>query len=110
MMEALNLHYVGPNMRLALEGEPGDGEFESFSSPRTSARASSRYLEAWRENRERLAVLPSHRGKHLKIEWTGFPLHIDDKLYPKKDPEPKEIAGVVEARINGLSVDFLLPQ
>ena len=110
MMEALNLHYVGPNMRLALEGMPGDGEFEVVLVTEEERTRFVQYLEAWRENRERLAVLPSHRGKHLKIEWTGFPLHIDDKLYPKKNPEPNEIAGVVEAKINGTSVDFLLPQ
>jgi diacylglycerol kinase (ATP) len=110
MMEALNLHYVGPNMRLALDGKPGDGEFEVVLVTEDERARFVQYLDAWRENRERLAVLPSHRGKHLKIEWTGFPLHIDDKLYPKKDPEPKEIAGVVEAKINGLSVDFLLPK
>ena len=110
MMEALNLHYVGPNMRLALDGKPGDGEFEVVLVTEDERARFVQYLEAWRENRDRLAVLPSHRGKHLKIEWTGFPLHIDDKLYPKKDPEPKEIAGVVEARINGTSVDFLVPQ
>jgi diacylglycerol kinase (ATP) len=110
MMEALNLHYVGPNMRLALDGKPGDGEFEVVLVTEEERTRFILYLEAWRDNRDRLAVLPSHRGKHLKIEWTGFPLHIDDKLYPKKDPEPKEIAGVVEARINGASVDFLVPQ
>lgn len=110
MMEAMNLHYVGPNMRLALEGEPGDGEFEVILVTEDERARFIQYLEAWRENRERLAVLPSHRGKHLKIEWTGFPLHIDDKLYPKKDPEPKEIAGLVEAKLNGTSVDFLVPE
>lgn len=110
MVEALNLHYVGPNMRLALDGMPGDGEFEVVLVTEEERPRFVAYLEAWRENRERLAVLPSHRGKHLKLEWTGFPLHIDDKLYPRKDPEPKEIAGLVEAKINGTSVDFLMPQ
>jgi diacylglycerol kinase (ATP) len=110
LMEALNLHYVGPNMRLALDGQPGDGEFEVVLVTEEERTRFVQYLEAWRENRERLAVLPSHRGKRLKIEWTGFPLHIDDKLYPKKDPEPSEIAGVVEANLEGLSIDFLVPQ
>jgi len=110
LMEALNLHYVGPNMRLALEGQPGDGEFEVVLVTEDERARFVQYLDAWRENRERLAVLPSHRGTHLQIEWTGFPLHIDDKLYPKKNPEPEEIAGVVDARINGTSIDFLMPQ
>ena len=68
------------------------------------------YLESWQDNRDRLAVLPAHRGKRLQIEWTGFPLHIDDKLYPKKDPQPKEIAGPVEARLEGAAVEFLMPE
>jgi diacylglycerol kinase family enzyme len=110
LMEALNLHYMGPNMRLALDGMPGDGQFEVVLVTEDERARFIQYLDAWRENRERLAVLPSHRGTHLQIEWTGFPLHVDDKLYPKKNPEPKEIAGVVEARLNGASVDFLMPQ
>ena len=110
MLEALNLHYVGPNMRLALEGQPGDGQFEVVLVTEDERTRFVQYLDAWQENRERLAILPSHRGKRLHIEWTGFPLHIDDKLYPKKNPEPKEIAGVVDAAVSADSVEFLMPK
>jgi diacylglycerol kinase family enzyme len=110
LMEALNLHYVGPNMRLALDGKPGDGQFEVVLVTEDERTRFVQYLDAWQENRERLAVLPSHRGTHLQIEWTGFPLHIDDKLYPKKNPEPKEIAGVVDASLDGASIEFLMAQ
>jgi hypothetical protein len=64
-------------------------------------------LETWQENRERLAVLPSHRGKSLKLEWTGFEIHIDDKLWPQKG-DTGEPPARVEARLNG-QVDFLVP-
>jgi hypothetical protein len=67
------------------------------------------YLEHWQDNRERLAMLPTRRGRHLKVEWPGFPLHIDDKLYPKVKAKPKEIAGLVEARMNGETIEFLVP-
>ena len=109
MLEALNLCCVGPNMRLAIDSVPGDGEFEVVLVTEDERERLVHYLESWQDNRERLAVLPSHRGKRLQIEWTGFPLHIDDKLYPKKDPAPKEIAGPVEARLAGAAVEFLMP-
>jgi diacylglycerol kinase family enzyme len=110
MLEALNLRYVGPNMYLAPDSNPGDGEFEVVLVTEQERERLVHYLESWQDNRERLAVLPSRRGRRLELEWTGFPLHIDDKLYPKKDPEPEEIAGHVEARIDGAGVEFLMPE
>jgi len=47
------------------------------------------------------------RGKHLQIEWTGFALHIDDKLRPKRKPEPEDVAGLVDVRVDGAAVEFL---
>jgi hypothetical protein len=67
------------------------------------------YLDKWQDNRERVAVLPTQQGRRVQIEWNGFELHIDDKLYPKKNAEPQEIAGLVEARIEADSVEFLVP-
>jgi hypothetical protein len=67
------------------------------------------YLEHWQENRERLAMLPTRRGQRLKIEWTGFALHIDDKLKPETKLKPKQMAGMVEARIDGGAIEFLVP-
>jgi diacylglycerol kinase family enzyme len=109
MLEALNLRYVGPNMYLAPDSNPGDGEFEVVLVTEEERERLVHYLESWQDNRERLAVLPSRRGRRLELEWTGFPLHIDDKLYPKKDPEPEEIAGHAEARLDGAGVELLMP-
>ena len=110
MLEALNLRYVGPNLFLAPDGEPGDGNFEVVLVAEAERERLLQYLDQWRENRERLAVLPTRRGRHLQIEWTGFELHIDDKLRPKKDASPEEIAGLVEARIGAEAVEFLVPE
>ena len=67
-----------------VDGKLGNADF--------MARAPEEVVE---ENRERLAVLPTQRGKKLEIEWTGVPLHIDDKLRPKKSAGPEELAGTV---------------
>ena len=110
LLEVLNLPYVGPNLHLAADSRPGDGHFEVVFVTEAERGRLLQYLDQWQDNRERLAVLPSRRGKRLRMEWTGVPLHIDDKLRPKEGDQPKEIAGLVEARIDGTTVEFLVPE
>lgn len=109
LMEAVNLRYVGPNLHLAHDSQPGDGRFDVVLVTEDERSRLLQYLEHWQDNRERLAILPTRRGRRLEIEWTGFALHIDDKLRPKPSAKPKEFAGLVEARIDGDAVEFLLP-
>ena len=109
MLEALNLRYVGPNLHLASDSQPGDGHFDVILVTEAERDRLLYYFEHWQENRERLAVLPTLRGRHFELEWTGYPLHIDDKLKPSPKGKPKEMAGIVEARLNGDAVDFLVP-
>ncbi len=110
MLEALNLRYVGPNLHLAPDSQPGDGQFDVVLVTEAERARLVHYLEQWQENRERLSVLPSRKGRRLEIEWTGVELHIDDKLRPKKSAEPDEMAGLVEARKDGETVEFLVPE
>jgi diacylglycerol kinase (ATP) len=110
LLEALNLRYIGPNLHLAHDKRPGDGELEVVLVTEAERARLVHYLDHWQDNRERLAVLPSLRGRRLQLEWTGFELHIDDKLKPKEDAKPKEIAGPVDVRIDGETVEFLAPQ
>lgn len=108
MLEAVNLRYVGPNLHLAHDSQPGDGHFDVIMVGEAERPRLLHYLEHWQSNRERIAMLPTRRGKRLQIEWTGFALHIDDRLYPEEDAEPDEVAGLVEARI-AHAVEFLVP-
>src|SRR5688572_14624787 len=109
LFEAVNLPYIGPNLFIAPDTKAGDGQLEVVLVPEAQRRRLVRYLDHWHENRERLSLLPSRRGRHLQIEWTGFPLHIDDKLRPRKKAEADEVAGLVDVRINGVAVEFLTP-
>jgi diacylglycerol kinase family enzyme len=109
LLEALNLPYVGPNLHLAHDKRPGDGELDVVLVTEAERPRLLYYLDHWQDNRERLAVLPAKRGRRLQIDWTGFELHIDDKLKPKEDAKPKEVAGPVEARVEGEAVEFLVP-
>jgi len=107
LFEAVNLPYIGPNLYIAPDNRAGDGQLEVVLVPEAQRGRLVKYLEHWHENRERLSLLPSRRGKHLQIEWTGFALHIDDKLRPKRKPEPDDVAGLVDVRVDGAAVEFL---
>lgn len=109
MLEAVNLPYVGPNLHLAHDTRPGDGQLEVVMVTEAERARLVHYLGHWQDNRERLAVLPSLSGRRLRMEWTGFELHVDDKLKPKEDAKPKEMSGVVEARLDGDTVEFIVP-
>jgi len=107
LFEAVNLPFIGPSLYIAPDTKAGDGQLEVVLVPEHQRGRLVRYLDHWQENRERLSLLPSRRGKHLQIEWTGFALHIDDKLRPKQKAEADEVAGLVDVRVNGAAVEFL---
>jgi diacylglycerol kinase family enzyme len=109
LFEAINLRYVGPNMFLAPNGKPGDGLLDVVLVTEDERAWMLEYLNRWQHNRERLAVLPTRQGRRLQIEWTGYELHIDDKLYPRKNDDPDKMHGVVEARIKTAAVELLVP-
>lgn len=109
LFEAVNLPFVGPNLYIAPDNKAGDGQLEVVMVPESKRGPLVRYLDHWHENRARPFLLPSRRGKHLQIEWTGFALHIDDKLRPKKKADPDDVAGLVDVRSEGAAVEFLVP-
>jgi diacylglycerol kinase family enzyme len=107
LAEVLNIPYVGPNLFLAPDSQPGDGHFDVVIVTEAERDRLVNYLKSWQGNRERLAVLPTRTGKHLRVEWTGFELHIDDVLWPAEGDRPAT-DGVLDLRVAG-TVEFLAP-
>jgi len=109
LFETLNILYVGPNLFLAPDSQPGDGSFDVVLVTEGERDRLKNYLLTWQTNRERISVLPSHRGKHLRIEANGFELHIDDELWPEQGDTSVPGEGVIDIRIGGAAVEFLAP-
>lgn len=109
LLEAVNIPNVGPNLFLAPDSKPGDGQLDVVLVAEAERDRLVQYLAAWQENRARLAVLPTHRGKRLTIEWTGFEVHIDDELWPSEDEKAPAPPAQIEARIESGNVEFLVP-
>lgn len=108
LFEAVTIPYVGPNLFLAPDSKPGDGHFDVVLVSEAERARLVEYLETWQGNRQRLAVLPSHRGKRLVLEWSGFEMHLDDKLWPKEDAEAAAPARIEASVVD--EVDFLVPE
>jgi diacylglycerol kinase family enzyme len=108
LFETMNIPYVGPNLFLAPDSQPGDGTFDVVVVTEAERDRLTHYLESWQTNRERLSVLPSYRGKHVQMEWDGFELHIDDDLWPEDDKKNRPERATIDLRI-AASVQFLAP-
>ncbi len=103
LFEVVNLPYVGPSLYLAPDSQPGDGTFEVVMVSEAERDRLQNYLASWQDNRERLSVLPTRRGKRLRLHWSGFDLHIDDELLPGAASAP------VALDIGNLAVEFIAP-
>jgi len=108
MFEALNIPYVGPNLYLAPDSKQGDGQFDLVLVTEAERARMLENLAHWQEKRPRLAVLPSHQGKHLRIEWSGFPVHIDDEFWPAEGEKPDSKSGRIDLRIQEAAVEVLV--
>jgi diacylglycerol kinase family enzyme len=107
LFEAMNLPYIGPNLFLAPESAPGDGCLDVVMVSRAECGRVQQYLASWQEEKPRLAVLPTHRGRHLRMHWTGFDMHLDDEVWPGEGETPER--GMIDLCIDGRGVEFLVP-
>jgi diacylglycerol kinase (ATP) len=107
LFEAMVLPYVGPNLHLAPDSKPGDGQFDLVMVSAQERARLRQYLESWRDDKPRIAVLPSRRGRVLELNWGGYPLHVDGKTWPKAKDSPA--AGPVRFAVTDQSVEFLVP-
>jgi diacylglycerol kinase family enzyme len=109
MFEALNIPYVGPYLFLAPDSQQGDGQFDLVMVTEAERARMLENLAHWQEKKPRLAVLPSHQGKHLRIQWAGVRVHIDDEFWPEEGEAPKRSSGVIEIRMQEAAVEVLAP-
>jgi diacylglycerol kinase family enzyme len=107
LFEAMIIPYIGPNLFLAPDSRPGDGCFELVLVRESERDRLREYLAHWQNGKARLPVLSSRRGRHLRMSWDGFHLHIDDKRWPKKGAHRG--SGVIEVRLEGRTTRFLAP-
>jgi diacylglycerol kinase family enzyme len=110
LIEVMNMQFIGPNLFLAPAVTHKRGEFEVALVSEEHAGAIREHIQRWQERNELPPEFKIYSGKKVDIEWTGFRVHIDDKLWPapgkKKPRSPARLE--FEAMPNALR--FLIPR
>ncbi|HKU70122.1 MAG TPA: diacylglycerol kinase family protein [Burkholderiales bacterium] len=109
MFEALNMQYIGPNLFLAPGLVRNDGELDVVLLAEKDRRSLHKYIRNWQEGKPSPSKFRTLRGKRLKIEWTGFPIHIDDRLWPGKNKKAKPPA-TIDIKVEPKALEFLVPK
>ncbi len=108
LFEAMNIRFLGPNLFLAPEAEPGDGLLDIVLLESSDKPELYEYLSAHLNGQLRPPGLRVVRGRHLQLMWEGFDIHIDDEAWPTKDSAEKA-TGLIDVKILPGSLKFLLP-
>lgn len=110
LLEAMNIRYVGPNLFLAPDVEHGAGLLHVVSVTGEDRERLRTYLAEWQNGKMWPSDLGVYNGKRLEMEWTGFPLHIDDKLWPEENETPPQAPAPIEITIEQGALQFLVPR
>jgi diacylglycerol kinase family enzyme len=104
----MNTRYIGPNLYLAPDADPGDGCFDVVLVTEAERGKFAEYLSSWQKGRMREPSLPGRRGEHLQLQWSGFELHLDDKVWPD-GAVPDPASSAIDVRIEAGALEFLVP-
>ena len=110
LFEAMNTRYVGPNLFLAPDIEHGEGLLHVVCVTDKDRETLRTYLSNWQNGTMWPADLGVYTGRRLEIEWTGCPVHLDDKSWPDEDVEsPPKPPVPIEITIERAAMQFLVP-
>ena len=109
LFEAMNTRYVGPNLFLAPDVEHGEGLLHVVCVTDEQRELLRTYLEGWQNGKMWPADLGVYTGKRLEVEWTGYPVHIDDKLWPDDDESPPSPPSAIKITVERAALQLLVP-
>lgn len=110
LFEVLNMPYIGPNLFLGPDTVRNDGKFDVVLLAEKHRNRLHRNIKDWQEGKLWPSEFGVRRGKRLKIEWTGFSVHVDDKLWPvegKRKPKPP---ATIKIEVEPRAIGFLVPK
>lgn len=109
LVEIMNIGLVGPNLWLAPRHALDDGLFDVVLAPTASRGALLDALRRWQREVWKQPELPTLKGKTLEIEWSGFPVHMDDVLWPYSGADRPPPPATLTLRIERSALQFLVP-
>jgi diacylglycerol kinase family enzyme len=109
LFEALIMQFVGPNLFLAPDVIESDGRLDVVMVREEDRDAVREHIRTWRDGTLWPPEFHKRRGAALRMDWTGYTIHIDDALWPKEGAETDTARGTIEAHAIPGGVEFLVP-
>jgi diacylglycerol kinase (ATP) len=110
LFEAMSTQYIGPNLYLAPHGDPGDGYLDVVMVTEAERERLIDYLSSWQNGELRRPELPTRRGRHLAMQWTGFHVHIDDDIWPEDGATPLAAPAPIDVTLEAQALSVLVPE
>lgn len=98
MAEIMNINSIGPNLYLNPMADTGDGKFEIVLVKETHRQQLLDYLDKKIQGFDVVAAFETLQGSHIKIQWEGLHVHVDDKIIKVKE----QIKADIRAGVNKL--------
>jgi diacylglycerol kinase family enzyme len=103
LVEAMNIPFIGPNLPLAPEADPGDGLLDVVTISEHERERFAACVARRLNGEARLPGLTVHRGRRLRMIPADCELHLDDDLWPgesgDEDPAGRSCAELGELEI-----------
>ena len=103
LVEVMNIQSIGPNLQLAPDSDPGDGQFDVVLVTEKQREGLADYVRKKIDGLEVPFDLPIIRAKEMKIEWRGKHAHVDDEYHRVDNPS------TIRIEIRKGLLEFLVP-
>jgi diacylglycerol kinase (ATP) len=110
LFEVLNMAYIGPNLFLAPGIVRRKGEFDLVLLDEKHRSTLHDHIEDWQKGKPWPAEFGARRCRRLKIKWSGFTVHIDDKLWPTKEDKKPKLQAMIDVTVEPGAIEFLVPK
>lgn len=108
MFEVMNTQFAGPSLHVVPDGNLGDGMLDVVSVADSERGKFHDHLARDRRGPIAHPRLETRRGKMVELVWTGFEVHLDDRLWPREG-ETAHPDAPIEVRVERHAVEFLVP-
>ncbi|HEY9487547.1 MAG TPA: diacylglycerol kinase family protein [Chryseosolibacter sp.] len=103
LMEVMNIRSIGPNLLLAPEADPGDGEFDVVLITDRQRKHLADYVRKKIQGHEIPFDFPILKATKMKVIWNGKHVHVDDEYYKVDEPM------IVKIVLREGLLEFLVP-
>lgn len=109
LFEVMNMEFVGPNLYLAPDSVTDDGQFDVVLIAERQRRKLDEFLSSWQEGVTLPPDFTTLKASHIEIRWTGFDVHIDDTVYPRKEKTRAKAPSALTIEMEDDALEFLVP-